>query len=133
MNLFNRPLFDNIVYGFINKKTKKKQKDAFIEKIKDIFTKFEFYEIFENLDENKPKWSFLYESVGKLGKNLSGGQKQIVHLLKISFNENAKIIILDEPTSALDEKSRNAVLNYVKYLKDLGKSIFIIPIDLTAL
>lgn len=128
-NLFNRTLFDNIVYGFIDKETTKKEKEDLIEKIKDIFTKFEFYEIFKNLDENKPKWSFLYESVGKLGKNLSGGQKQIVHLLKISFNENAKIIILDEPTSALDEKSRNTVLNYVKYLKDLGKTIFIITHD----
>jgi len=128
-NLFNRSLFENILYGYYSKEDIEASKDELVERMKEIFTNFNFYEIFKNLDENKEKWTFLNESVGKLGQNLSGGQKQIVHLLRIAFNKVAKIVILDEPTSALDEVSRNAVLNFVKYLNTLGKSIFIITHD----
>ena len=128
-NLFNKSLFENILYGYYTKNEIEENKDELSDKVKNIFEKFNFYEIFENLDENKSKWSFLYDSVGKLGQKLSGGQKQIIHLLRIIFNKDSKIVILDEPTSALDEKSRNYVLNYVKYLKDNGKTIFIITHD----
>ena len=128
-NLFNKSVFENILYGYYTKNEIEENKDELSDKIKNIFEKFNFYEIFENLDENKSKWSFLYDSVGKLGQKLSGGQKQIIHLLRIIFNKDSKIVILDEPTSALDEKSRNCVLNYVKYLKENGKTIFIITHD----
>ena len=128
-NLFNRSLFENVFYGYYSKDEIEENKEELTTSLKEIFTNFKFYDIFKNLDENKEQWSFLNESVGKLGQNLSGGQKQIVHLLRIAFNKVSKLVILDEPTSALDEVSRNAVLNFVKYLNDLGKTIFIITHD----
>jgi ABC-type multidrug transport system fused ATPase/permease subunit len=103
--------------------------DEFVEKIKKIFLEFGFYEIFSNLDENKEPFDFLYQNVGKLGKNLSGGQKQIIHLLRLSFNKNSKIIILDEPSSALDDVSRNSVSKFTQYLNSMGKTIFLITHD----
>lgn len=128
-NLFNKSVLHNILYGYYTKSEIDENENYFVDKIKQIFHYFKFYEIFENLDDNKPKWSFLYDSVGKLGQKLSGGQKQIVHLLRIVFNKYSKIVILDEPTSALDAKSRDCVLNYVKYLRENGKTIFIITHD----
>ena len=128
-NLFNKSVLNNILYGYYTKSEIEENQDELTDKVKHVFEYFKFYEIFENLDENKSKWSFLYESVGKLGQKLSGGQKQIIHLIRIMFNKYSQIIILDEPTSALDEKSRNCVLNYVKYLRENGKTIFIITHD----
>ena len=128
-NLFNKSVLSNILYGYYTKSEFEENQDELVAKVKKVFEDFQFYEIFENLDENKEKWSFLHDSVGKLGQKLSGGQKQIVHLIRIMFNKFSQIVILDEPTSALDEKSRNCVLNYVKYLRENGKSIFIITHD----
>jgi len=128
-NLFNKSVLDNILYGYYTKSEIEENEADFIDKIKHIFAYFKFYEIFENLDENKPKWSFLHDSVGKLGQKLSGGQKQIIHLIRIMFNKYSKIVILDEPTSALDSKSRDSVLNYVKYLRENNKTVFIITHD----
>ena len=121
-NLFNTTVYKNIIYGYDDSTELK-------DKVKNIFTTFEFYDVFKNLDENKEKWSFLYEKVGKLGENLSGGQKQIIHLLRLSLNAISKIVILDEPSSALDDKTRESVLKYIKYLKSKQKTILLITHD----
>jgi ABC-type multidrug transport system fused ATPase/permease subunit len=127
--LLNRTVYENILYGYYSKKELNKNKDEFIDKIKKIFVDFGFYEIFSNLDENKEPFDFLYQKVGKLGKNLSGGQKQIIHLLRLSFNKDSKIIILDEPSSALDDVSRNSVSKFTQHLNKMGKTIFLITHD----
>lgn len=121
-NLFNKTVYNNIIYGYNDTKELK-------DKIKKIFIDFDFYEIFKNLDEKKEKWSFLNENVGKLGENLSGGQKQLVHLLRLELNDTSKIVILDEPSSALDDKTRESVSKYVKYLNSKGKTILLITHD----
>ena len=128
--LFNRTVIENIIYGFYSKEQLISKKDYIYNIIKNIFDKYSFYDTFKNLDENKPKWSFLEQQVGKLGSNLSGGQKQIIHLIRIELNQNAKIVILDEPTSALDDISRNNVVKYIEFLKETGKTIFIITHDI---
>jgi len=128
--LFNRTIIENIIYGFYSKEELICRKDDIYNIIKNIFDKFSFYDTFKNLDDNKPKWSFLDQQVGKLGSNLSGGQKQIIHLIRIELNQYAKIVILDEPTSALDDVSRNNVIKYIEYLKETGKTIFLITHDI---
>lgn len=127
--LFNRTVIENIIYGFYSKKELEKNKVFIYNSIKSIFDKFGFYDIFKNLDENKKQWSFLDLQCGKNGSNLSGGQKQIIHLIRIELNKFSKIVILDEPTSALDASSRDNVLKYIKYMNDNGKTIFIITHD----
>ena len=87
-------------------------------------------DIFNNLiEDNSNKFLFLSKLAGKHGQTLSGGQKQIVHLLRLMINKKNKIIILDEPTSALDGLSRNYVINYLKFLNSMGKTIIIITHD----
>lgn len=48
---------------------------------------------------------------------LSGGQKQIVVLLRC-FYRNPKIMILDEPTANLDFTTKNIILSLIDFLKD---------------
>ena len=125
-NLFNRSIFDNIIYGNdVSGVNKLKLK----EEIKNTFSKFNLYGIFKSLDKDKPMWSFLDQTVGKLGNKLSGGQKKIIHLLRISLNDVAKIVILDEPSNGLDENTRNNIIEYIKSMKDKGQTVLIITHD----
>lgn len=120
--LFNKTVYENIIYGY-------KDTPELKEKIKNTFIKYNFYDIFQNLDKDKEKWSFLDQSVGKLGDKLSGGQKQIVHLLSIDLNTHSKIIILDEVSSAIDNNTKENVSKYIKYLKSKNKTILFITHD----
>ena len=61
-NLFNTTVYKNIIYGYNDSKELK-------EEVKNIFTIFDFYNVFKNLDDKKEKWTFLDEDVGKLGEN----------------------------------------------------------------
>lgn len=59
----------------------------------------------------------LNTSVGKQGSQLSGGQKQIIQLVRILL-QNPPIIILDEITAAVDEKHTKIIVKLVKNLKN---------------
>ena len=65
----------------------------------------------QNIFKNLPKG--FDTNVGVNGDSLSGGQKQIIQLLRC-YSKNNKIIILDEPTSALDNETRLVVLQIIK-------------------
>lgn len=92
--LFNRSLYENIIYG-----TNKTRKD-----VENLLQKYKLEEIFGKRDLDSP--------VGKSGSNLSGGQKQIVLLLRAVLR-NTSILLLDEPTTALDRDVRDTVMNLV--------------------
>jgi len=95
--LFNRSLYGNITYG-INKINRNKV----ISLIKSINIESVRTRFLEDLD--KP--------VGKYGNNLSGGQRQIVWLIR-SILQDSKVIILDEPTSSLDEENKKLVMDFI--------------------
>jgi subfamily B ATP-binding cassette protein MsbA len=118
--LFNRTILENILYGKEEGEYSEysEYKENIIQKIKNIIEEFDLYSIFQDLDSNREKWSFLENSAGKLGEKLSGGQKQIIHLIRIELNDITKIVILDEPTSHLDINSRDKVLELVKNIKN---------------
>lgn len=97
--LFNTTLLENIQYG--NNKSK--------EEIILICKKINIYNIFKNLKDG------LNTQVGVDGNNLSGGQRQIVHILRCIFKKN-KIVILDEPTSAIDKDNKINIINAIKEL-----------------
>jgi ABC-type bacteriocin/lantibiotic exporter with double-glycine peptidase domain len=88
---FNRSLYDNILYG--NKNITKKDID-------DLFVKYNLHNFFKH-DLNK--------KVGKKGGYLSGGQRQLIFLLRVMLS-SSPIIILDEPTSSLDDRSTKYVM-----------------------
>ena len=100
--LFDRTLWENISYGFSNDSIKKSSvlkllNDMGLEKLANIFE--------ERFDK----------SVGKKGSFLSGGQRQIVWVLRALLGKS-KVIILDEPTSALDDESKENVKKMISFL-----------------
>jgi ABC-type bacteriocin/lantibiotic exporter with double-glycine peptidase domain len=97
--LFNRTLWKNISYG--NRELQVEQVYAVLKRLqlRDLETSFR---------------AKMFESVGKQGSALSGGQRQIVLLLRALFNKKFDILILDEPTSSLDEHSRDQVIQLIE-------------------
>jgi ABC-type multidrug transport system fused ATPase/permease subunit len=107
---FNRTIFENLKYG-TNK------------------TEQEINEIIKNLDLN----NFIDKFPQKLdtiivnnGENLSGGQKQILYLIKMIIL-NKKIILMDEPTSSLDGEYTKIFIGTIRKITD--KTILIVTHD----
>lgn len=115
--LFDDTLYNNIIYGYTDS-------DELKTKIIKIFNDYKLDIIFSNIDKDINK-IFLYK-VGKHGDNLSGGQKQIIYIIRTFLNDYSKILILDEPTSALDTNTRNIM---VDVLIKQNKTILIITHD----
>ena len=98
--VFNRTILENINYPF---------KDNIIQKI--LLNSTIDSTIKKLLKQNNAK-------AGLAGENLSGGQKQIINLIRF-FNIQEPIILLDEPTSSLDKIHRDAVYEIInKFKKD---------------
>jgi ATP-binding cassette, subfamily B, bacterial len=106
--LFHKTIFENIKYG--NEVTN--------DQIMEVYNKFNLDRIYKNLSKG------FDSDVGVNGDSLSGGQKQIILLLRNYFKNN-KICILDEPTAALDEETRKIVLNIIKEISKNATLIII--------
>jgi ABC-type bacteriocin/lantibiotic exporter with double-glycine peptidase domain len=113
--LFNKTIFENIKYG--NNITNND--------IMEIYHKYKLYRIYKNLPDK------FNTNVGVNGDSISGGQKQIVLLLRNYFKKN-KIIILDEPTSALDDATSETVIELIKEISK-NSTLIIITHDLNNL
>jgi len=99
VKLFNRSVIDNIAFG-----TKYS-----LAEIKEKIKYLKVMEVFDKLPNG------LNTMAGKYGDKLSGGQKQIIYMLRCYFRENP-IILLDEPTAAVDQYHKNFVLEMIKEL-----------------
>ena len=113
--LFNTTLLENIKYG--NDLTK--------DEIINLCNKLNINNIFSNLKDG------LETNVGVDGNNLSGGQRQLVHILRCIGRKN-KIIILDEPTSAIDKDNTIIIKNAIKELSK-NNTLILITHDLNIL
>jgi ABC-type multidrug transport system fused ATPase/permease subunit len=113
--LFNMSIIENIKYG--NNMTN--------EQVVELCNKIKIENIFKNLKDG------LNTTAGIEGSNLSGGQKQIILLMR-NMSKNNKIIILDEPTSAIDKENTINVINAIKELSK-DKTLIIITHDDTLL
>jgi ABC-type bacteriocin/lantibiotic exporter with double-glycine peptidase domain len=110
--LFNRTILENLSYG-------------------TEYTKDEILSFINNLGLNKFFKKFengIYSNVGKEGGKLSGGQKQIVALIRAIIHQK-KIILLDEPTSSLDAETKQIFINLIETIKD--KTIIVVTHDKT--
>ncbi len=109
--LFHKSIIENIQYG----------NNLTAEQVHLLIDKYQLQNIFKNLSDG------FNTDVGVNGDSLSGGQKQIIQLLR-AYNKNNKILILDEPTSALDNESRLAVLKIIADLS-VNSTLIIITHD----
>ncbi len=78
----------------------------------------------ESIKRILDKYGFHLDINEKVG-NLSIGQKQLVEIIKIIFN-NSDILIFDEPTSALSDNEAHKLRETLLSLKKNGKTIIII-------
>lgn len=83
--LFNRSVIDNICYATNTPR----------EEVVNILNKLKIMNVFKKLPQG------LDTMAGARGENLSGGQRQIIYLLR-SYLSNKPITIMDEPTAAVD-------------------------------
>jgi ABC-type multidrug transport system fused ATPase/permease subunit len=107
---FNRSIYENLIYG--TKLTK--------DELMNILKEYNLEGFINNFPEK------IDTIVKNNGDNLSGGQRQILCLIKIIIL-NKKIILMDEPTSSLDKYHRELFIDIVNKLKN--KTIIIITHD----
>ena len=108
VRLFNRSVLHNIAFG--TKYT--------IPEIKEKLKNLKVMQVFDTLPNG------LDTIAGKFGDKLSGGQKQIVYMLRCYFRENP-IILLDEPTSAVDKYHKKFVLEMIEELSKNSTCIIV--------
>jgi len=113
--LFDKIVFENMMYGCSDDETCKNNLDYILKKYKKI------NELFKNIDIYNKK-------AGSLGENLSGGQRQVVNIIGGLINPS-KILLLDEPTNALDKDLKNDILALIADFKQHKKCIMIITHD----
>lgn len=91
--LFHRSIYDNIVYGTkgVNRKD-----------VIDLLQTLKVDHIINTFPEG------IDATVGKNGSRLSGGQRQIVWILRVLL-QNPRILLLDEPTASIDDKTKEMV------------------------
>ena len=64
------------------------------------------------------------DHINRRAKDYSGGMIRRVSMLMALIND-PKIALLDEPTVAMDPKSRRAVWDYIRELKEQGKAVIL--------
>ena len=111
--LFNRTLYENIVYGL--------KKPPSAEDIINLLNDLELNDIAEIFSEK------MNMSVGVDGNFISGGQRQMVWLLR-SFYRQSRILIMDEPTASLDQKNKDLLIKIIKKIS-IGKTVIIVSHD----
>lgn len=98
-NLVNRSILENIGLGSHQNPSEKQ--------ITDMLTN-------NNLQSYIPVLQkYMYLPVGELGKKLSGGQRQIVWMLRLLYS-NHKFALLDEPTSWMEASVSKSYLNCLR-------------------
>jgi ABC-type multidrug transport system fused ATPase/permease subunit len=111
--LFNRTLYENIVYGL--------KKPPSHEDILKTLNEFGLSDVSEVFDKK------MMEPCGVNGNNLSGGQRQMVWLLR-SFYRPSRILVLDEPTASLDPENKENMIRIIQKLS-IGKTVIIVSHD----
>ena len=106
VRLFNRSIIDNIVYGTgVDNKT-----------AKQVIGSLNISKVLSSKDLDQP--------AGKFGDHLSGGQKQMVQLIRC-YLYKSKLALLDEPTSAIDPTHKKDVVKMIQHLMKTRQVIMV--------
>ena len=97
--LFNSTIIENIKYG-----TEMTDNDVI-----QIINGIGINDLYSNLDNG------FNSKVGIGGDKLSGGQRQMIHILRC-FGKNNKIMILDEPTTSIDVYTKSLIMKAITKL-----------------
>lgn len=110
--LFNKTVYENVIYNIPDV-----DRNALMQKISHYGLEPFVSKLPDGLDTH----------VGVMGSRLSGGQRQIVWLMKLICLD-PDVIILDEPTSSIDDESKHLIFTFIK--KALrNKTIIVITHD----
>ena len=107
--LFNRTIYENITYGLNDKPS--------MDMIYSLLYDLDLYDSLKDLNM----------SCGKNGNALSGGQKQIISILR-AYLLNPEIIALDEITSSIDNNTKQKLFIMLEKLF-IKKTIIIVTHD----
>ncbi len=102
-------LFDSSIYKNIECGDSKITKEM----VKKLLSGLEITRIFGDITEDE----ILDIPVTEGGKNLSGGQRRIVSILR-GLVRNPSVIILDEPIANLDDQATKAVIDAISKIKN---------------
>lgn len=97
IELFNRTVYDNITYGLSIPR----------ERVEDMIDKYNLRPFFLKFPNG------LDTMVEQNGENVSGGQKQILYLVK-AILQKRPIVLMDEPTASLSEEYVDLFLRIIK-------------------
>ena len=119
--LMDRTLYENIIYG-LETTVMNKSKSENIKHINDVMRKMDLDShiikiVNEKMDTN----------MGVDGIRLSGGQRQIIWILRAMLR-NPQLLILDEPSASLDPKNKSLIMKIIKKIGE-NKTIIIITHD----
>lgn len=117
--LLDRTLYENLIYGLnIKKNNKENTINKIINILKDINIEDNIINTFiEKINTN----------VGRDGSKMSGGQKQIVWIIR-ALLRNSNVIIFDEPTASIDKKNKQKIFEIIKKVGQ-NKTIIVITHD----
>lgn len=112
--LFNNTVYNNMIYG---------EDDSPIlrTKVENLIREHHWTSLFSDKDN----FESLDTNVGHLGNKLSGGQRQLVHLIRC-FLTSSPILLLDEPTSAIDSMNTKEIMEFIGLINRQGKTILLI-------
>ena len=108
VTLFNGNLLSNIILG----------DEVNPQKIEEFLQEYEFDKFIQMLPQG------LATIVGEEGINLSGGQKQMLGLMRALY-KNPQFLILDEFTSAMDRLTENFAMDCISKIKSEIGVLFI--------
>lgn len=117
--LLDRTLYENIYYGF---DVKDEDKEKNIQKVLGILKSMHLDQTIMDIFMEK-----MDQKLGNDGIRLSGGQRQMVWIIRAMLRDS-KIIIFDEPTSALDQDNKHKIISMIKEIGK-NKTILIVSHD----
>lgn len=110
--LFNRTIYENITYGLegVSKKH-----------VRGLIQYLDLQEMFARFPNG------IDTTVGKYGSKISGGQRQVILILRVILKD-PPILLMDEPTASIDESTKDVIYSLLaKLIK--GKTVVMVTHD----